>query len=217
MITTACGIDVTETMLIEFTTGRMTCDFLNAGNYNAAYITPDDTRAPKAKLSDLAPTQFVAQTNGDEVRNLANIMDDPDRCVRLWNTYVLPRLLAAAKALNIPLTDPALVPAEICYFILPGNRRIKAWVAPFLIHTGPDISQSDIERFILDTYRGDPSLDIPGGRFLADAIVPGNIIRWHNILVTIDPGSLYTISPKKTLRLDSSHACLSEFFSRKFF
>ena len=125
------GFNIQEEVVVEFTSrqARETCRFYAAGSYNAAYLTSDGSCIPKIRLCELNQTEWDKKYRASD-RNMSNIMDDPDRCVRLWNACVRPQLVAEAMRLNIPLTDPALLPAEICYFILNDGRWIKAWAPP---------------------------------------------------------------------------------------
>lgn len=194
------------------------CTYLNAGCYNAAYRTGDKLFVPKAQLFDLVPQEcerHYSETH-KELAALARIMDDPERCCRLWNTQVLPRLRKRAQELNLPLdTTPELKPAEICYFILPAGKKIKAWVAPFLPNDNTPITNKDLQKLITELYSGDQKNGILGGRLMGDITVDGNVVCWRGALIPIDPGALFSISRENTLRREKSQASLDAWFARE--
>lgn len=179
---------------------------LGHGTSNAAYHSDVYKHLPVAKipLHSLNPTH---NTEDKDWVQSVNTTDSPERCARLWNTYILPRITAKLKELNptLSLTElqeefPEAKPAQLAradFTDTNSNKQsIQIWLPPFLDHEGDAIRDKEKTRCLLESYHGFPEFGILGGRLYADAVAKGNIIRWKGLLLPIDPGAFFTLTSK---------------------
>jgi len=175
------------------------------GSFNVVYLNENSTFILK-----ISKNYFDSLSEIDT--ECALLTDSPERLTALWNTHTLPLL---EKIANDEMLDEAASirqQARVCFPIANG-QVLKGSLYPYIEQDKNNehhvfLTEDQLNTFILETYRGHPLLNIPGGRIMVDTMI-SNVICFHGRPIPIDLGNFFALNLAKKLHREFSEASLT--------